>query len=161
MTFVAPSQHLLAALPTPLTPCYMIEAVETSFNWDDIFANTDSGQWYLVAFRSKHSANADEERLEWLDAQARHAASESDGFLFYFMGVPLATGECLSFCLWNSKAEAAAASAKPGHRMAVQEGLIYFEYYTLEQYNVFKQGGQVIFQPLHKMALKDSAPHVR
>jgi heme-degrading monooxygenase HmoA len=145
MSLAAPTAQL-ASIPYALTTHYMVLPVQTSFNWDEMLAYVDEGQWYLVAFRSKHAANADEDELEKLDRAARESAMTMPGFLYYFMGVPLATGECLSFCLWNSKEEAAYASAQPEHREAVKKGLHMFEYYTLEQYHIHKVNGEISFE---------------
>ncbi len=146
MTVAAPATLTLAAIPYALTTHYMVLPVETSFNWDEMLSYVDDGQWYLVAFRSRHAADADEDTLEALDRAARESAMTMPGFLYYFMGIPLAMGECLSFCLWNSKEEAAYASAQPEHREAVKRGLHFFEYYTLEQYHITKRDGEISFE---------------
>ena len=134
--------------PLALTPDYMLVPIEEGFNWTDYFADVDTGQWYLVAFRSKHRADADEELLTWLDDRASAAARETPGFLFYFIGVPKPTGECLSFCLWDSQANARAGSARSEHREAVERGMQSFEYYTLERHIIQKTPDKVSFTRL-------------
>jgi hypothetical protein len=134
--------------PTPVDPNYMLLPIEQGFGWEAAFADIDAGAWYLVVFRSKHRAGADEALLTALDNGASESARELPGFLHYFIGTPLASGECLSFCLWNSREEAAFASAQPAHREAMLKGIAHYEFYTLERYTVTKQGGAVAFARL-------------
>lgn len=136
------------AQPVPVRPDYMIQPIEQGFNWSESFEGINSGAWYLVAFRSKHRADADEALLTALDSAASESARELPGFLHYFIGTPLHSGECLSFCLWSSQQEAVLASAQPAHREAIQRGVACYEYYTLERYNVFKQNGVISFERL-------------
>jgi hypothetical protein len=134
--------------PAPINPHYMLLPVEQGFNWDECFGMVDSGQWYLVVFRSKHLPNADEVLLTALDNGASESARRLPGFLHYFIGTPLESGECLSFCLWNSQEEARLASAQPEHREAMMKGIVYYEYYTLERHQVVKSDGAVSFTRL-------------
>ena len=143
-TFIAP------ALPQPIaiTDDYMLLPVETSFNWHECFQDIENGEWYLVVFRSKHCLDADEALLTELDNAASEAARETPGFLHYFIGTPRATGECLSFCLWEDQASARAGSAKPAHHKAIQQGMQSFEFYTLERHVITKTDNQLSFQRL-------------
>lgn len=134
--------------PRPIDPQYMLLPIEQGFNWETCFAAAEDGQWYLVVFRSKHRADADEALLTALDNAASTSARELPGFLYYFIGTPLSSGECLSFCLWNSQAEAALASSQPAHREAIMKGLQYYEYYWLERYDVIREGDQLTFTRL-------------
>jgi hypothetical protein len=131
--------------PRPIDANYMLLPIEQGFNWEECLQMFASGQWYLVVFRSKHRAGADEALLTELDNAASASARDLPGFLYYFIGTPLASGECLSFCLWNSQQEAALASAQPAHREAVMKGIESYEYYTLERYDVFKQDEAIAF----------------
>jgi hypothetical protein len=138
----------------PYRPIVEIDAdysrlpIEVGFNWTEAFAAVDDGEWYLVAFRSKHRAGADDAYLTWLDERASSAASRFPGFMYYFIGTPRADGCCLSFCLWRSQPEAVAASADPAHREAMIEGLPHFEHYRLERYRVIKNDGLLSFLSL-------------
>lgn len=134
--------------PYALTPDYMVLPVETSFSWSDCFDEVEQGEWYLVVFRSKHRFDADEALLTELDNGASEAARQTPGFLFYFIGVPRATGECLSFCLWRDQASARAGSARPEHHKAIEQGMQSFEYYTLERYTITKAGSEITFARL-------------
>ncbi len=122
--------------------------IAEGFNWDTAFAEIAGGEWYLVAFRSKHRADADDAYLTWLDERASRAASRYPGFMYYFIGTPRADGCCLSFCRWRSRPDAVAAAADPEHREAMVNGLPFFEHYLLERYRVLKQGGALSFLPL-------------
>lgn len=141
-------QHQDLQAPQAINKRYMLLPIEQGFNWSEIFAKVAFGQWYLVVFRSKHHADADEDFLTLLDTQASAAASQTPGFLFYFIGVPLASGECLSFCLWQTRESAQQGGAHPIHRRAVEQGIGAFEYYELERYNIHKQNGRLTFNRL-------------
>jgi hypothetical protein len=141
--------HALVPLePAPIHPKYMLLPIDEGFSWDASFEGIEGGEWYLVVFRSKHRPDADEALLTDLDNAASASARTLPGFLHYFIGTPLLSGECLSFCLWNSQAEAKAASAQPAHREAMLKGIGFYEYYTLERYYVFKREGAVSFARL-------------
>ena len=70
------------------------------------------------------------------------------GFLYYFIGAPLADGSCLSFCLWRSREDAVAAAAHPQHRAAMTEGLPCFAQYQLERYRVVKRNGALAIEAI-------------
>jgi heme-degrading monooxygenase HmoA len=134
--------------PAPIDPHYMLLPIDQGFDWDTSFQGIETGAWYLVVFRSKHRPGADEALLTALDNGASESARDLPGFLHYFIGTPLHSGECLSFCLWNSREEAAFASAQPAHREAVMKGIAHYEYYALERYTVVKDEGIVSFARL-------------
>jgi hypothetical protein len=131
-----------------IDPDYSRLPIAKGFNWDAAFAAVDAGEWYLVAFRSKHRADADVAALTWLDERASAAASRHPGFMYYFIGTPRPDGCCLSFCLWRSKSDAVAAMANPEHREAMVKGLPCFAHYVLERYQVSKQDSVLAFTPL-------------
>ncbi|MBC8098601.1 MAG: hypothetical protein H7Y11_04105 [Armatimonadetes bacterium] len=145
MMHIAPPQHDRVIQPQPVTSYYALTPIERGFDWAKSLQPIQQGEWYLVVFRSKHRFDADEALLTDLDNAAAAAARALSGFLYYFIGTPLETGECLSFCLWNSAHEAALASAQPAHREAIVKGIDQFEYYTLERYRVVKQKEMVSF----------------
>lgn len=143
----------MLAIPTPVTlrqpvatsEDYMLLPIEAGFTWAECFEPVDRGDWYLVVFRCKHRADADEALLTQLDADAIAAASETPGLHFYFAGTPRATGECLSFCLWDNQTSARAASAHAAHRKAMEIGVEHYEYYTLERYFIQKRPEGLVF----------------
>lgn len=103
----------------PTGPGYARLPVADAFNWSDCAEMIGSGEWYLVAFRSIVKPGADLDRLCAFDDNAHHEASQAPGFVHYYKG-PLDTdGSCMSFCLWNSRAEARAAAGLAHHRAAV------------------------------------------
>lgn len=129
-------------------PDYSRLPIDRGFNWDAAFAAVPAGEWYLVAFRSTHRADADHAFLTRLDERASAAASRHPGFLYYFIGAPRPDGGCLSFCLWRSRVDAVAAAADPEHREAMVLGLPCFAEYVLERYQVAKRAGAVSFEPV-------------
>ena len=129
-------------------PAYSELPIEEGFNWVEAFAQVGDGEWYLVAFRSKHAPYADDAYLTWLDERASGAASRHPGFMYYFIGTPRPSGNCLSFCLWRSRQEAIAATADPEHRAAMELGLPFFAHYCLERYQVAKRDGVLSFHAL-------------
>jgi hypothetical protein len=131
-----------------IDPAYSELPIEEGFNWIEAFAEVGDGEWYLVAFRSKHAPYADDAYLTWLDERASTAASRHPGFMYYFIGTPRPNGNCLSFCLWRTREEAVAAVADPEHRAAMELGLPFFAHYLLERYQVVKQDGVLSFYAL-------------
>lgn len=129
-------------------PAYSEVPIEDGFNWVEAFAQVDDGEWYLVAFRSRHAPYADDAYLTWLDERASTAASRHPGFMYYFIGTPRPNGNCLSFCLWRTRQEAVAAVADPEHRAAMELGLPFFAHYILERYQVVKRDGVLSFNAL-------------
>jgi hypothetical protein len=122
---------------TAIDPAYMKLPIRDGFNWDEVFALTEEGQWYLVVFRSRHSANADEVVLTEFDDRARMAAMNAPGYIHYFAGTPSADGDCLSFCLWESAAHAKSAARLDAH-VAATSLVSQYAYYQLERWNVSK-----------------------
>lgn len=129
-------------------PAYSELPIEAGFNWVEAFAQVGDGEWYLVAFRSKHAPDADDAYLTWLDERASGAASLHPGFMYYFIGTPRPNGNCLSFCLWRSRQEAVAATSDPEHRATMELGLPFFAHYRLERYQVAKRDGVLTFRAL-------------
>jgi hypothetical protein len=131
-----------------ITPDYSRVPIEQGFNWHDAFAAVGDGEWYLVAFRSRHRPDADHVTLNELDRRASRAASRYPGFMYYFVGTPRDDGHCLSFCLWRSRRNAETAAADPAHRRAIARGLPCFTHYALERYRLVKDDGSLRFEPL-------------
>ena len=145
---LTPIEHAVQQL-TPSRTDYMLSPVRDGFNWDDAFETVEPGEWYLVAFRSKHSANADEALLTEYDDKARDAAAQMPGFLLYFIGMPLHDGHCLSFCLWRSPQDARNSARHSAHQAAQSLTHSMFDYYTLERHCVIKDLDQPVrFEPV-------------
>jgi len=132
----------------PVSERYATAPVADAFTWDDAGGELGDGEWYLVAFRSVRLHGADEARLEHFDELAHQEAAAAPGFVHYFKGPRADDGTCLSFCLWESRAEARAAAQQPAHMRAV--GLLneMYESYALEFHRVARQaGGPLTFEP--------------
>ena len=101
----------------------------------------EGGEWYLVAFRSVHREGADEQVLEEYDLRAAEEAAEAPGFVRYFRGPVTSTRECLSFCIWESRDDARAASRGPRHIEAIALVEQMYERYELEFHRLTKRAG--------------------
>jgi hypothetical protein len=123
--------------------------VAAAFTWADCASAADAGEWYLVAFRSVLRESADRDRLREYDDRAHDEAQSARGFVHYFKGPLNDLGECLSFCLWTSRAHARAAAGRPAHREAVTIARGTYEQYTLEFLRLIKRAGarEFDFQP--------------
>lgn len=132
----------------PVSERYALLPIADAFNWQGSTADLGDGEWYLVAFRSVRRAGADEERLTLFDELAHQEAMSSPGFVHYFKGPRAVDGSCLSFCLWNSRADARAASGRPDHVRAVSLIDEMYESYTLEFHRVMRHdGGPLTIEP--------------
>ena len=138
------------ALPRlePVGDRYATLPIADAFNWQDATAELGDGEWYLVAFRSLRRPDADEARLEAYDERAHREAARSKGFIHYFKGPRAADGSCLSFCLWQTRADARAAAGRPAHVRAVSLIDEMYALYTLEFHRVRREAaGPLTFAP--------------
>jgi hypothetical protein len=144
----------------PVSDRYATVPVADAFTWDDAAEDLGNGEWYLVAFRSIRRADADEARLTELDELAHQEAAGSPGFVHYFKGPLAYDGSCLSFCLWDSRAEARAAAGRPAHVRAV--GLLeeMYESYTLEFHRVARRAGEPLTFELYDQPGRPQHVHV-
>ena len=129
----------------PRSDAYATMPIDSAFTWSEIAAENTAGEWYLVAFRSRRRAGADEVRLTELDDRAHLEASASPGFVHYFKGPADPVGHCLSFCLWDSRALAREASGRREHAEAAAIVGEMYESYTLEFHRVVKARGGTAF----------------
>jgi heme-degrading monooxygenase HmoA len=145
---LAPSPGLYATMP-----------IAEAFDWAALADGVDAGEWYLVCFRSVRQPDADEQLLETLDDAAHLEASSAPGFVHYYKGATTDGGECLSFCLWDSRAHAREASGRPAHALASAIVREMYASYRLEFYRVFKAAGGAAFEfePYDRPAQPD--PH--
>lgn len=131
----------------PVSDRYASLSVADAFTWDACAPDVEPGEWYMVAFRSKRRAEADEARLTAYDDWAHAEAMDAPGFVHYFKGPTQADGHCMSFCLWNSRAEARAAAGRPAHREAAALTHEAYAEYTLEFHRVTRiAGGSFAFE---------------
>lgn len=132
---------------TPVSNRYATLPVSDAFDWHGVGRQLGDGEWYLVAFRSIRKPGADEARLTDYDERAHQEAAGSAGYVHYFKG-PVGTDDtCLSFCLWNSRAEARAAAGKPDHVEAVSLLNEMYAAYTLEFLRVTVRDQAIAFEP--------------
>jgi hypothetical protein len=142
----------------PISDDYATLPVGSAFSWSAIAAPDQSGEWYLVAFRSTLRPGADLSQLLHLDDLAHHEASRAPGFVHYFKGPLNERGECLSFCLWDSRRQARSASGRPDHARAAAIVHETYDSYTLEFQRVRKRRGAPGFefeaydQPTHRLS---------
>lgn len=143
----------------PVSESYAALPVADAFNWPTASAELGDGEWYLVAFRSIRRPTADEDRLALFDELAHQEAAGSPGFVHYFKGPQASDGSCLSFCLWNSRADARAAASLPDHVRAVSLIDEMYETYALEFHRVTRDvGGPLTFEPYDRAPVH-GAPH--
>jgi hypothetical protein len=123
----------------PVADNYAALPVEAAFTWAPVANILEPGEWYMVVFRSILRAGTDEARLRRYDDLAHEEAATATGFVHYFKGPLASDRSCLSFCLWNSRAEARAAAGRPAHRDAVALIAETYDAYTLEFMTVRKR----------------------
>lgn len=129
----------------PVSDRYATLPVAEAFTWEACLADVPPGEWYMVAFRSTRRPGADEVRLTAYDDRAHAEATGASGFVHYFKGRTSSDGHCMSFCLWDSRAEARAAAGRPAHVEAA--GLTFESYaeYSLEFHRVRRLAGEPRF----------------
>ena len=81
------------------------------------------------------------------------------GLLRYFKGEANERRECLSFCLWDSRAEARAAAGRPAHIEAAALTHEAYAEYTLEFLRVRRlEAGTFSFEPYDAVPAVTSGP---
>jgi hypothetical protein len=134
MVMLSSAARLAFQRLAPRSLDYATLPILEGFNWDECTTGMESGTWYLVVFRSQRRPDADEALLEAYDLGAYREAQRASGLLFYFRGLPNRHGECLSFCIWETRAEARAAATLPLHRAATRIVDRMYTTFTLERY---------------------------
>ena len=148
----------------PVSDRYANLPVAEAFTWSDCAPDVDPGEWYMVAFRSIRRPGADESRLTAYDDWAHTEAMGASGFVHYLKGPTVADGRCLSFCLWDSRAEARASAGRPAHTAAAALTPEAYSEYALEFHRVRRIEGEAgfIFEPYDPVrARKAPAPRTR
>jgi hypothetical protein len=149
----------------PVADHYASLPVGDAFTWASVAKVLEPGEWYMVAFRSILRADADEEHLHRYDDFAHAEAAGAEGFVHYYRGPLAADRSCLSFCIWNSRAEARAAAGRPAHQDAVALIVEMYEAYLVEFVRVRKQDGasSLEFEPWDtaKAGSPMRSPHAR
>ncbi len=99
----------------PTREDYAVAPILESFNWAECLGSVEDVDWYMVAFRSVRSVDADDRLLYELDALAHAEAIGHSGLLHYFGGELDAERRCVSFCVWQDRTRAAEAAGLPRH----------------------------------------------
>jgi hypothetical protein len=134
---------------SPTNPDYANLPVEEGFDWSSHLGETHFDRLYLVVFRSVRRPTADLKLLKEHDDRAYEGAVEAGGLLRYFKGEMNGRRECLSFCLWESRERAVAASGGVSHRAAARLTARMYASYTLERYELAKgESGDLVFRRL-------------
>ena len=137
---------------SPVYPDYAARAIRDGFSWSSSLADCAFDRLYLVVFRSVRRPSADLVLLREHDDRAYEEALESGGLLRYFKGEANERGECLSFCLWETREQAVAAVGAASHRSAAAISVRMYESYALERYWLKKifsgRGERVNFEPI-------------
>ena len=82
-----------------------------------------------------------------VDDWAHAEAMDAPGFVHYFKGPTVDGGRCMSFCLWDSRAEARAAASRPAHARAVALTHQAYAEYRLEFHRVRRTADGFAIQP--------------
>ena len=133
-------------------PDYATRPIQEGFDWSSSLADCDFDRLYLVVFRSVRRPTADLDLLREHDDRAYAEAIESGGLLRYFKGQANERGECLSFCLWESREQAIKAAGAASHQSAAGISVQMYESYLLDRYWLKKvvtaRGERLAFEPI-------------
>lgn len=139
---------------TPAAADYATLPLPEAFTWAGCAPRVEAGEWYLVAFRSIHRKGADERTLEEYDLRAAEEAAQAPGFVHYYRGPVTSTRACLSFCIWESRDNARAASRGARHIEAISLVEQMYESYELEFHRLTRRAGtdKLEFEPYDVLA---------
>lgn len=129
---------------SPTNPDYAMLPIEDGFNWSSL-SRCLFGRLYLVVFRSLWQPEADLDLLREEDDRAFEEALEFGGLLRYFKGHANERGECLSFCLWETREQARNAADAASHRTAASVSAQMYLSYSLERHWIRKLGEKLVF----------------
>ena len=132
---------------SPRHPDYATLPIEDGFDWPSL-SRCVFDRLYLVVFRSLRRPEADLDLLREHDDRAYQEALKIGGLLRYFKGHANERGECLSFCLWETREQARNAAGATSHRSAARVTAQMYSSYMLDRYWVKKLREGLIFEPL-------------
>ena len=136
----------------PIYLDYATRPVQDGFSWYSSLADCTFERLYLVVFRSVRRPSADLDLLREHDDRAYEKALESGGLLRYFKGEANERGECLSFCLWETREQAIRAAGAVAHQSAAEISVRMYESYVLDRYWLKKvvraREERLIFEPI-------------
>ncbi|HKH36965.1 MAG TPA: hypothetical protein VKA82_07335 [Rubrobacter sp.] len=134
---------------SPRHPDYATQSIEDAFDWSSLSCCLFD-RLYLVVFRSLWQPEADLDLLREHDDRAFEEAIASGGLLRYFKGNANEGGECLSFCLWDTREQARQAADGASHRSAAGVSAQMYLSYSLKRYWIRKVGETLVFEPIPK-----------
>lgn len=126
---------------------YATLSIEDGFDWSSL-SRCLFERLYLVVFRSVWQPDADLDLLREYDDRAFEEALVSGGLLRYFKGHANELGECLSFCLWETREQAREAAGAPSHRSAAGVSAQMYLSYSLDRYWIEKVREKLVFEPM-------------
>jgi hypothetical protein len=129
---------------SPTNPDYAMLPIEDGFDWSSLSCCLFD-RLYLVIFRSVWQPEADLDLLREEDDRAFEEALEFGGLLKYFKGHANERGECLSFCLWETREQARNAADAASHRSAASVSAQMYLSYSLERCWIRKLGEKLVF----------------
>jgi hypothetical protein len=132
---------------SPRHPDYATQSIEDAFDWSSLSCCLFD-RLYLVVFRSLWQPEADLDLLREHDDRAFEEAIASGGLLRYFKGNANERGECLSFCLWETREQARQAADGASHRSAAGVSAQMYLSYSLKRYWIRKVGETLVFEPI-------------
>ena len=132
---------------SPRRSDYATLSIEDGFDWSSLSCCLFE-RLYLVVFRSVWQPDADLDLLREYDDRAFEEALVSGGLLRYFKGHANELGECLSFCLWETRKQAREAAGAPSHRSAADVSAQMYLSYSLDRYWIEKVREKLVFVPM-------------
>jgi hypothetical protein len=137
---------------SPMYPDYATRSIQDGFSWSSSLADCTFERLYLVVFLSVRRPSANLDLLREHDDRAYQKALESGGLLRYFKGEANERGECLSFCLWETREQAIEAAGAASHQSAAEISVRMYESYELDRYWLKKvvraREERLIFEPI-------------
>jgi hypothetical protein len=130
---------------SPQRPDYATRPIQTGFDWSPL-SGCSFDRLYLVVFRSERRPDADLDLLREHDDRAYEEALRSGGLLKYFKGHANERGECLSFCLWETRDQALQAASAASHKSAADLTARMYLSYVLDRYWLKRTGEGLAFE---------------
>ena len=134
---------------SPRHPDYAKLPIGDGFDWSPL-SGCIFDRLYLVVFRSVRRPDADLVLLRERDDRAHEEALQSGGLLRYFKGHANERGECLSFCLWETREQATKAADAASHRSAAEISAQMYLSYVLDRYWVKKDVENLVFERIFR-----------
>ena len=126
---------------------YATLSIEDGFDWSSL-SRCLFERLYLVVFRSVWQPEADLDLLREYDDRAFEEALVSGGLLRYFKGHANELGECLSFCLWETREQARQAADAAPHRSAAGVSAQMYLSFSIDRFWLSRLGEKLVFEPI-------------